>query len=359
MRFLTISLIFLTSAIFGGCGSSTGMDDDTEKVEPRGNRILTIDVNEAEGETYDDVINRANSVGAEIFSISIQWDELETAPEVYSPTVDLLGIANLYYPPRNAKVALMIGPIDTNNDRLPSDLKGKPYDDTAVINRYKRLLDYVFSKIPEVDLALLSIGNEVDGTLGSNPDTWRAYKRFFDEVSVYARSLRPGLKVGVKVTFGGLTGSMKEHAVALNEKSDLVLTTHYPLNHDFTMQDPSVVNDVFDEIVAEYSTHPIWFMELGYASSSLCNSSDQKQGEFIREVFKGWDKHHQRIEYISFSIMSDRSQESVEEFGRYYGLSDQVFLEYLRTLGLRTYPNGGEDKEGWRILKEEAKKRGW
>ena len=152
---------------------------------------------------------------------------------------------------------------------------------------------------------------------------------------------------------------MKEQAIALNEKSDLLLTTYYPLNSDFTMQAPSVVNDVFDEIVAEYSTQPIWFMELGYASSSICNSSDEKQAEFIRQAFKGWDKHHDRIEYISFSIMSDRSQESVEEFGRYYGLSDQVFLEYLRTLGLRTYLNGGEDKEGWRVLKEEAEKRGW
>jgi len=90
----------------------------------------------------------------------------------------------------------------------------------------------------------------------------------------------------------------------LNEKSDLLLTTHYPLNNDCTMQDPSVIQSIFNKIVAEYSAQPICFMELGYVSSPICN-------------------------------------------------------EYLRTLGLRTYPNGGQDKKSWIALEEEAEKRGW
>ncbi|MCB0712711.1 MAG: hypothetical protein KDD67_10310 [Ignavibacteriae bacterium] len=352
--------LYLSIVLLAGCSSATdGNVDRGSDPQPRGERVLAVDVNEAEGESYDAVVNRANSVGANTFSLSIGWDDIETAPGIYNPAVDLLAIANSYYPTRNASVALMVGPVDTNNDRLPSDLKGKAFDDSVVVNRYKRLLDYLFSKIPDLDLAVLAIGNEVDFFLANDLEAWAAYKRFFDETSSYARQLRPGLNVGVKVTLAGLRGVRKEEARVLNEKSDAILTTHYPLNADFTVQDPSVVDADFDQVVELYPNRSIWFMELGYPSSPVCNSSEEKQGEFIREVFSAWDKHRGKIDYISFGIMSDRSQGAIDELSRYYGLNDQIFLEYLRTLGLRTYPNGGEDKVSWAVLKEEAVKRGW
>ncbi|MGE3799941.1 MAG: hypothetical protein AB7H80_02860 [Candidatus Kapaibacterium sp.] len=359
MHYHTLYL-YLSIVLLAGCSSSTdgNVDRDSEP-QRRGERILAVDVNEAEGESYDAVVNRANSVGANTFSLSIGWDDLETAPGIYNPAIDLLAIANAYYPTRSASVALMIGPIDTNNDRFPSDLKGKPFDDSAVVNRYKRLLDYIFSKIPDLDLAVLAIGNEVDVFLGNDVEAWATYQRFFKETASYARQLRPGLKVGVKVTLAGLRGTREKQARILNEKSDVILTTHYPLNGDFTVQDPSVISADFNQVVELYPNRSIWFMELGYPSSPVCNSSEEKQGEFIREVFSAWDKHREEINYISFGIMSDRSQEAVEEFARYYGLNDQIFLEYLRTLGLRTYPNGGEDKVSWAVLKEESAKRGW
>ena len=54
-----------------------------------------------------------------------------------------------------------------------------------------------------------------------------------------------------------------------------------------------------------------------------------------------------------------RETETVDAYAKYYGLGDKAFREYLRTMGLRAYGNPGKDKEAFRVLKAEAKSRGW
>jgi hypothetical protein len=49
----------------------------------------------------------------------------------------------------------------------------------------------------------------------------------------------------------------------------------------------------------------------------------------------------------------------VQDWGDYYGLEEADFLEYLATLGLRTYAGDGEDKAAFGVLIEEVARRGW
>lgn len=347
------TLILLT-LLLASCDSTEEPDDDPL---PRGARAVAVDVSLADGEEYNTAFTRARDLGADVFMLSIGWEDIETAPGVYAPSFDYLAVANGYYPTRNARIALMIGPIDTNVERLPADLKGRALDDPEVIARFHALLDHVFAKIPDLELDLLAIGNEIDISLGADTDRWEEYRRFHADVAGYARSLRPGLRVGVKMTLNGLTGPMKEYAAAINAASDLILVTHYPLNGDFTVRDPEEIGDDVDKLVAAVDAKPIHFLELGYPSGSANNSSEEKQAEFIRETFLAWDRHAARIPFIAFGIMTDRSRSEVESFGDYYGIDDEKFLEYLRTLGLRTHV--GEDKAGWAALTEELEARGW
>lgn len=50
---------------------------------------------------------------------------------------------------------------------------------------------------------------------------------------------------------------------------------------------PEVVVDDFGSLVDIYSNpeQPIYFVECGYASSSVCNSSEELHSEFYRNVF--------------------------------------------------------------------------
>ena len=358
MNIVPIALAAILALAFTACSSSTDDGGGEEKEpRPRGERVLVIDLNEADGESFDAVVARARSVGASGANLSIGWEDIETAPGVYSPAVDLLAIAESYFPGVDLSILLMIGPIDTNVERLPSDLKGKPFDDPEVIQRYRDLLDHVFEKIPTLQLDAFAVGNEVDFYLADDVEAWTAYTEFYEAARDHIATIRPDLPVGVKVTHAGLTGPFAAEAARLNRESDLILTTHYPLGEAYQVDDPVNLVDDFGEIVDRYPTRPIRFAELGYPSSSVNGSSEEKQALFVRATFRAWDTYADRITAISFSIMTDRSQASVDEFAAYYGVDEREFTEFIRTLGLRRFD--GSEKEAWEALVEESEARGW
>lgn len=331
----------------------------SQNAKPKGNRTLEIHINEAENGDYDQAAEKAKAAGAESVSLSVFWDEIETAPGVYQPDPNYLEIANLYYPSQQLAVSLVISVLDTTKTRLPPDLEGKSLDDPEMISRFKGLLDYTATQIPDLQLTSLAIGNEIDGVLGEDQEAWQAYRMFFRETSQYARKLWPEVPVGTKATFDGLTGSMQENAQILNQESDVVMVTYYPLAGDFTVHDPEVVHEDLDQLVRIYPQKNIYITEIGYPTGAANDSSPEKQAAFIRETFAAWDQHADHIPVLSYSWLTDLSPGSVSHLERYYGVSTPAFGEFLRTLGLRTYPGGGKDKPGYQVLKAEAEARGW
>lgn len=69
-----------------------------------------------------------------------------------------------------------------------------------------------------------------------------------------------------------------------------------------------------------------------YPSKSQCNSSGAKQQEFVEGLFAAWDRHTDQIQIVTFVWLSDLSPVSVAGYGKYYGISDAAFLDYLGTL---------------------------
>jgi hypothetical protein len=251
----------------------------------------------------------------------------------------------------------MIGPIDTNNLRLPVDLADKAFDDPEVIERFKRLLDYVFSQIPDLELSSFSIGNEIDGFLSTNKEMWQQYTNFFQEVFAYAKTKRPNLLVGSKIGFSGLTVSAYDLSQTLIRVSDVVMVTYYPIKPDFSVREPKVVHQDFAKLVDLFPNKPIYILEAGYPSSERLVSSEEKQAEFMREIFRAWDTHASHILVLDFLWLHDLPFAVVEELGVYYRFDDKNFLAYLATLGFRTHE--GQDKEAFLVLQQEAKLRGW
>ena len=196
--------------------------------------------------------------------LSLSWDEIEVAPGVYDPDPDYLAISNAYYSAAGTSLMLALNPIDTNNERVPAHLDGLAWDDPLMIDAFEDMLDWALPSVVDVDLVALSIGNEIDATLAVTGE-WAAYERFFQEVAEHARSLRPGLRVGAKVTVDGLVDYAAAPAASLNTWTDVVLTTYYPLGTGFSILPPTTVRGVFDEVVAHYPTRTILFAEIGLA----------------------------------------------------------------------------------------------
>ncbi|MGH9628889.1 MAG: hypothetical protein ACRD7E_11240 [Bryobacteraceae bacterium] len=322
-----------------------------------GGRILGVDINMAEDGDYDRAFALASSIGMSTTSLTINWDDVEKSPSKFTPNPNWFNIANQYYPPRSTKVDLILSPMDPAGKRMPADLKKLPMNDPKVIGRFQKFLDYAFSEMPNVDINFLAIGNEVDLGIASNKTLWKEFDGFCKAVVDYVRKKKPALAVGVPGTLYGMTGSAKAEMQAISKYGNIILVTYYPIKEDFTVKDPSVVSNEISAFMSAYPGKPVAIVETGYPTASSLGSSESKQSQFIREVFKAWDEHEPRLRSVVFSWLTDLPTSAVESYSKYYSLHDKKFKDYLRTLGLRTYSSGGKDKSSFQVLKSEAAKR--
>ena len=355
-RFLILPLSLV--ALFCWCLPAARLcAAEAEKPVAKGARLLGINVTQAEDRKYDGAMAQAKSAGMQVVSLKLDWDDVEKSPGVFKSSAPK--ISNVFYPPQHIQVSLRIATLDTNRNRIPADLRDKPFDSPEAIARFNQLLDWIFSEMPDVTLSELSIGNEVDGVLGADAEKWRQYTAFFTATREHARKLRGGLKVGVSIMFGGHTGKAASLHDAICALSDVVMVSYYPLTPAFKVREPKKVRDDFDTLCKRYPNRPVSFVEAGYPSGSHCDSSDAKQGQFVDELFAAWDQHAGQVQCVMFVWLHDVSTSAVEDFKKYYGSANPAFADYLGTLGLRTSKGAGSDKPAFTALRQQARARGW
>ncbi len=336
---------------------------------PAGERLLGLEITEAENESFDAAFQRARAAGATVTHRSLAWEDLEPdAGQFDAYSVALLDDLDIYFSLTGQRVELNFGPIDTPNLRVPADLAGVPLNARVMIGRFNAALDTVFAHLSHVELLSLEIGNECDVYLGTDPVLYAQYRDFFTATKAHAESLYAAghggadLDVGITWTWDALVDSVQGPLIEpLVQRQDVLPVTYYPLRPDFTVRPPE---DVFGDLVRLVTAfpdtaRPILLVECGYPSSPVCGSSFQAQADFVDNVFLTWDALADRIRYVSFFMLTDWSRAYVDLLADYYGLADPAFLEFLRTLGLRLYPGDGFDKLGWRVLQCDAALRGF
>ncbi len=138
---------------------------------------------------------------------------------------------------------------------------------------------------------------------------------------------------------------------------DFVGVTYYPLTSQFEMKSNSLVSAIFQNLV-NFTSKPIHLEEVGYSSSSTNGGSEYLQAEFFCEVFKAWDLHQARIPSLAILRMVDKTRADAESVAITYGLmGNEKFIEYIRTLGIRT--NSNTSKQGYSTIQSELSKRGF
>ena len=101
---------------------------------------------------------------------------------------------------------------------------------------------------------------------------------------------------------------------------------------------------------------PVWAAR--YSSSTTTAGSENLQAEFFCEVFKAWDTHLARIPTLAALRMVDKTRSDAEAVATTYGLTgNENFIEYIRTLGLRS--NTNQAKNAFDIIESELSKRGF
>ena len=319
-------------------------------------RLLGMAINVIPNSDYLSSVVEIKKIGVNFTPLTLFWDEIESSPNQYND--DMLELINAYFPSADMGLVLVINPIDTGKSRVVSDLLDKPLDDPQIISRFNKMIDHVYEKIPDEKLTALVIGNEIDGYLGQH-NKWKEYEKFYSKVTEHIKNKErwKDVPIGTKVMFHGVVEKYSEEIRTINKYSDVVMVTYYPLNPDFTFRDPTDIHTDMDLVIKQADGKPIFFMEMGYSSGSIVNSSPDKQREFVTEVFKAWDSNAEHVVAINFVWMHDISDSGLLYYADYYGISDPVFSDYLGTLGLKHHD--GKPKLAWITLKEESAKRGW
>jgi hypothetical protein len=324
----------------------------------RGTRILSIDATPTERNTYDPVETAQYFLGVQSVQLMLDWTDIEVAPGVYSDRY--LTAIDAYYSARGVSVSLTIRPVDAIHKNVPPDLAGEAFDSPAMIFRFFAVLDYMFAKLPTVTLASVGIGNEVDEWLRLNPETFAAYRTFYNAALYHAKTLRPDVRIGVSANLHALvSGGRADLLEQLNEFSDVLLVLYYPVNFDFTVKPVSVVGPDVDALTARYPSKTIHFREAGYPTDFAPGGSYDAQQAFVTAMFQAWDAHADRIELVSFFRLTDFSPAQVDYYANYYQAQDATFRGFLAGLGLRTWFGDGVYKPAFFQLLIEARARGW
>ena len=333
--------------------TQTNQTSNTSVVK-KGDRVLSIDLTLGDG-GFDASLAAAKELHNEAVSMVVQWDELETAPGTYNPLY--LAGANQVFANEDMAVTVGVNPIDTIPSRVPSDLRSKKMNDPEVIERYKKAVDYYLSLLDDIEIAAFVVGNEIDVNLANNGTLWQEYEEFYKAVAPHIKNKIGNKPVGVKLTHTNLVGNARSFAQSLNQHTDAVFVTYYPLNNDFSVKSPSVIGPEMEEVVKLYPGKKIYFLEFGYPSSPTLGSSEDRQVEAVKEMFKAWDKHRPNIPMITWFGISDYTTTELNVLVGYYGLGSGNFREYLGTLGLMRA--NGTKKKAFETYKLESRARGW
>ncbi|UII33021.1 hypothetical protein LVD17_04160 [Fulvivirga ulvae] len=359
--------ILLFSFLVIGCSSDDDEDTQvtacTDMASPKGNRLIGMDLlDETPSSDFSNNLALAQKAGIDFIAVHLQWTALEPQPMTYEDPSDALALFNDFIEANDLMLSLTIRPIDLTGKTVPEDLETTRFNDPDLIARFKALIDFVFTRIDYKRLTSLQLGNEIDGYDASNehPDFWSDYGAFLSELNNHADVNYPGLKIGFTATHEGLThGSLSDAGVftALAAVVDVLGVTYYPINTAFEVEAPEVPATDLATLVSIYKNTPIYLQEVGYPSASANSSSEQVQAQFVCRFFKAWDTYAAEIPLVNWVRLHDASPDGAKQLAGPYGLTEDKFIEFLRTLGLRTYD--GQDKAAFVVLQEQTRRRGW
>lgn len=324
---------------------------------PIGVGVIYSDVEPAARSATDRAWTMALKRGVNSYQLAVPWDRIAGAdgtPDLsyLVPLLDTLDAAGM-------NVFLTLQSVDTNGLRLPASLldpsnprklaPGLSFDSPEVIGPLIALLDGLVPLLASKGGFALSLGNEVDVWLGSNPGQAYPLAVFVENGRQFAHSLEPDLAVGVTFT----REAFGDEAVAplLAAVSDALMVTYYPL--EGSVLDPGVIEADFDAMEALAGGKPVLIQEAGVpgapadGSPSLLGATDELQRAWVEAVFRQV-REREAVRFVSWLHLADHPAAVVAFFEQYYGSSDPAFVEFLSGLGLMT--SGGEAKPALREL---------
>ena len=366
---ISISIFFLLVLAILGCNREEIVDSFSEctlSAEDRGDRILAFDILDVT-QTGDFELNydlASGKLKSDFIQLLQPWNSFENQQAgVYDgEAIQLYETLNHFVGSTGTKLSLIITPIDIPGRFLPDYISDKKFNDPLVIESFKNLIDRLFNSVngivnPEKVIAF-SVGNEIDHyNWASNNDQVSEYCEFLQAIKPTVNSY------GIPLHFTGTLFGLSQPGNIWTDLSDVVdkvSVTYYPINADFTVKSPEIVFTDLNELATKFTDKKLFLQEIGYPTSSALNSNEAKQAEFFCHFFNAWDGHKDQITHVSILRLNDVSLTSAQATAITYGVpGNKRFIEYIRTLGIRTWENTGSHKKAFDVIEKELVKRLW
>jgi hypothetical protein len=272
--------------------------------------------------------------GANAIEAPQPWSELEPARGRYRLGDVAAIVAGVRSIPATQVMAIPAA-IETTRRSVPSDLRGAGWDSRPMIARYRRLLRRLAPDLSR-QVRYLSIANEADVYFSAHPRELPAFLRFARAEIAELHRLAPWVKVGVTVTFNGLTGSRPAIARTLSGIGNVSVFTYYPLAGGYQMRPPRAPLHDIPRMV-RIAGRPLVLQEAGYSSAPQLHGSPAAQASFVRNVFAASARFPGAIPFLSFYSLFDLPAGACRDH------SDEV--AFLCSLGL--HYRDGHPKPAW------------
>ena len=166
---------------------------------------------------------------------------------------------------------------------LPKDLQKKRWTRPELLLQFDETAQKL-AAVGATDIKWISIGNEADVYLAEHDDEVDDFLKFYEQAAKTARRYFPNAKIGITVTFDGLTEKRKDLTAKLVAASDGVFLTYYPVTPRLTLKNDTQIAQDMTALLAAYPAKEIYFQELGYPSAEKIGSSEGQQADYFKKM---------------------------------------------------------------------------
>jgi hypothetical protein len=273
--------------------------------------------------------------GATALEAPQPWSTLEPSPRHFRLR-DVAAIVRGVRSTPPMRILAIPAAVETTRRSVPLDLRTSPWDSRRMIGRYRVMLRRLAPDLSR-QVRYLSIANEADVYFSAHPDELPAFRRFARAAIALLYRRAPWVKVGVTVTYSGLTSAHPAVARSLADLGGATILTYYPLLGGYRLRSPGAPLHDVPRMVRLAHGRALVVQEAGYSTARRLGGSPSAQARFVRNVFASADRFPGAIPFISFYSLFDLPA------GDCRGHSPEV--AFLCSLGLH-YRNG-HPKPAW------------
>lgn len=294
--------------------------------------VLGIEPNPLSGQTITALMSSLAASGSKFYEFAVPWNQIEPSPGVYD--FNLIRNAVQLATQNGMQIGFTIKTVDTNFRAIPTEVTNLAWDSTLMLTRWRNMLT-ALGPVLGSNTKWIQLANEVDLYFINRPTETAGFVTFFNAGQQALASSAPWASVGLVFNYDALRLSNATFNQLKNLGAHYAFT-FYNLDGT-TTRAPENVSIEIPLMLSITGTKPVILTEVGFPSSTVADSSQEKQRTFYTLLLQEMRKNSGKILAARFFLMTDLPAATVNSIASAYGYAaTSPFAAYLGTLGLRT-----------------------